>query len=162
MRTIDAPRDGSLPCDIGRQNLIETLGPSKRGDVHLQRYRDFSSGVMSVGVLRRRQDTLIACRLGVVAVVGNGCPAGVAVAWAMHHGGPYPATTDRLHTSVGAAAIRGWLGQVGYQNVPEELLPVEPEELLPVECDGYATVPRRIDGDLVQPASPPGTPPGAS
>src|SRR5205085_7037948 len=31
-------------------------------------------------------------------VVWNGYPTGVAVAWAMHHGGPYPATTNALHT----------------------------------------------------------------
>jgi len=73
----------------------------------------------------------------------------------MHHGGPYPAATDPLHTSVGAAAIRRWLRPISYQNVPEELLPVELR-------DGDTTVPRRVDGDLVLPASPRGKPPAAS
>jgi NADP-dependent aldehyde dehydrogenase len=104
---------------------------------------------MSVGVLRR--DTISA----IPGVTSHGYPTGVAVAWAMHHGGPYPATTDPLHTSVGAAATRRWLRRISYQDVPAELLPVELR-------DGDAPVPRRIDGDLVLPASPPGTPPPAS
>ena len=31
---------------------------------------------------------------------------GVAVSWSQHHGGPYPASSSALHTSVGATAIR--------------------------------------------------------
>ena len=58
-------------------------------------------------------------------VVWNGYPTGVAVAWAMHHGGPYPAATNALHTSVGASAIRRWLRPVAYQDVPAALLPPE-------------------------------------
>jgi NADP-dependent aldehyde dehydrogenase len=77
-------------------------------------------------------------------VVWNGYPTGVAVAWAMHHGGPYPATTDALHTSVGASSIRRWLRPVAYQSVPEELLPVE---LVDAPAAGYR-VPRRVDGHL--------------
>jgi NADP-dependent aldehyde dehydrogenase len=88
-------------------------------------------------------------------VVGNGYPTGVAVAWAMHHGGPYPATTDPLHTSVGAAAIRRWLRPIRYQNVPDQSLPVELR-------DGDALPSRRIDGDLVLPASSAGAPAAAS
>jgi NADP-dependent aldehyde dehydrogenase len=53
----------------------------------------------------------------------NGWPTGVAVTPAMHHGGPYPATTAPLHTSVGARAIERFLRPVVFQNAPEELLP---------------------------------------
>jgi NADP-dependent aldehyde dehydrogenase len=73
-------------------------------------------------------------------IVWNGFPTGVQVSWAMTPGGPYPATTNPLHTSVGASAIRRWLRPVTYQDVPEELLPgdvVRPQ------------VPHRIDGKLV-------------
>jgi NADP-dependent aldehyde dehydrogenase len=56
-------------------------------------------------------------------VVCNGWPTGVAVTWAQHHGGPFPATTAPAYTSVGAAAIRRWLVPVVYQDVPPELLP---------------------------------------
>ncbi|OXM61047.1 aldehyde dehydrogenase (NADP(+)) [Amycolatopsis thermalba] len=55
-------------------------------------------------------------------VVWNGWPTGVAVTHAMHHGGPYPATTAPLHTSVGAAAVERFLRPVAFQDVPEELL----------------------------------------
>ncbi|MFJ8044075.1 aldehyde dehydrogenase (NADP(+)) [Kitasatospora sp. NPDC096147] len=51
-------------------------------------------------------------------------PTGVAVAPAMHHGGPYPAGTSGS-TSVGATAVERWLRPVAYQNVPPELLPPE-------------------------------------
>lgn len=56
-------------------------------------------------------------------VIYNGWPTGVAVSWAMNHGGPWPSTTNSAHTSVGATAIRRWLRPVSYQSVPEELLP---------------------------------------
>lgn len=56
-------------------------------------------------------------------LVWNGFPTGVAVSHAMHHGGPYPATTFPAHTSVGSAAIRRFLRPVSYQDVPERLLP---------------------------------------
>ena len=56
-------------------------------------------------------------------IVWNGYPTGVAVVPAMHHGGPYPASTNSLHTSVGATAIRRFLRPVVFQNLPENLLP---------------------------------------
>jgi NADP-dependent aldehyde dehydrogenase len=84
-------------------------------------------------------------------LVWNGYPTGVAVAWAMHHGGPYPATTDPLHTSVGASAIRRWLRPVTYQNLPERLLPAELRD----EPEAGSAVARRVDGRLVLPAPGP-------
>ena len=56
-------------------------------------------------------------------IVWNGYPTGVAVVPAMHHGGPYPASTNALHTSVGSTAIRRFLRPVVFQNLPESLLP---------------------------------------
>ena len=58
-------------------------------------------------------------------IVWNGYPTGVAVVPAMHHGGPYPAATNALHTSVGTTAIRRFLRPVTFQNVPDNLLPAE-------------------------------------
>ncbi|WP_202638210.1 aldehyde dehydrogenase (NADP(+)) [Bailinhaonella thermotolerans] len=72
-------------------------------------------------------------------LVWNGYPTGVAVSWAMTHGGPYPATTDAGHTSVGAGAIRRWLRPVTYQSVPHALLPPELR-------DDATGVPRRVNG----------------
>ncbi len=58
-------------------------------------------------------------------LIFNGWPTGVAVVWAMHHGGPWPATSMASHTSVGVRAINRWLVPVAYQNWPEALLPAE-------------------------------------
>lgn len=58
-------------------------------------------------------------------VVWNGFPTGVEVAPSMHHGGPYPATTDARFTSVGTAAIQRFARPVCYQGLPQELLPAE-------------------------------------
>ena len=73
-------------------------------------------------------------------VVYNAFPTGVAVSWAQHHGGPWP-STNSLHTSVGATAIRRFLRPVTYQNAPQRVLPTELR-------DGYTDVPRRLDGRL--------------
>jgi len=75
-------------------------------------------------------------------LVWNGWPTGVAVSWAMHHGGPYPATTTPEHTSVGMTAIRRFLRPVCYQDCPQELLP---DVLRDANTSG---IPRRIDGRL--------------
>lgn len=58
-------------------------------------------------------------------VVINGFPTGVEVAPAMHHGGPYPATSDARATSVGTAAILRFARPVCLQGFPSALLPEE-------------------------------------
>ncbi|MBP6820458.1 MAG: hypothetical protein KA368_02890 [Acidobacteria bacterium] len=55
----------------------------------------------------------------------NGFPTGVEVCASMHHGGPYPATTDSRTTSVGTAAISRFARPISYQNFPQSVLPVE-------------------------------------
>jgi NADP-dependent aldehyde dehydrogenase len=73
-------------------------------------------------------------------LIVNGWPTGVAVAPAMHHGGPYPATTSPQHTSVGATAIRRFLRPVCYQGAPQELLPP------PLRDRNELGIPRRVNG----------------
>jgi NADP-dependent aldehyde dehydrogenase len=58
-------------------------------------------------------------------LIFNGYPTGVEVGYAMHHGGPYPATTDEKFTSVGATAIYRFAKPVCYQSFPDYLLPIE-------------------------------------
>jgi NADP-dependent aldehyde dehydrogenase len=70
-----------------------------------------------------------------------GWPTGVAVAWAQHHGGPWPATTSQ-HTSVGATAVRRFLRPLAYQDAPESALPAALRESNPLG------IPRRVDGVL--------------
>jgi len=85
-----------------------------------------------VSALRRRAGRL----------VFNAFPTGVAVSWAQHHGGPWPATNS-LHTSVGATAIRRFLRPLTWQNAPEAALPDE------LRDNPTASLPRRIDGELL-------------
>jgi NADP-dependent aldehyde dehydrogenase len=75
-------------------------------------------------------------------VIVNGWPTGVAVTWSMQHGGPWPATTDAAHTSVGATAIDRWLRPVCYQDVPERWLPEALRE------DNPWQLPRRVNGRM--------------
>lgn len=67
----------------------------------------------------------LAAQLARVAgrLIMNGWPTGVAVCWAMHHGGPWPASTSAAHTSVGLTAMRRWLIPLAYQDWPDALLP---------------------------------------
>jgi NADP-dependent aldehyde dehydrogenase len=75
-------------------------------------------------------------------VVVNGWPTGVAVGWAQHHGGPWPATSTPAHTSVGAAALDRFTRPVAYQDVPDGALP-------PALRDGNPwRLSRRVDGIL--------------
>jgi NADP-dependent aldehyde dehydrogenase len=75
-------------------------------------------------------------------LIFGGYPTGVAVTWAMHHGGPYPAATSSAHTSVGATSIRRWLRPISYQDAPQAVLPKELRDGNP------AGIPRRVDGVL--------------
>ncbi|WP_253776120.1 aldehyde dehydrogenase (NADP(+)) [Goodfellowiella coeruleoviolacea] len=90
--------------------------------------------------LARRVGEALRPRVG--RLIYNAWPTGVAVAWGMHHGGPWPSTTNPLHTSVGATAIRRWLAPVTYQSWPDELLPPE------LRDDNPLGIPRRRDGVL--------------
>jgi len=65
-------------------------------------------------------------------MIRNGVPTGVEVVDAMHHGGPYPATTDSRFTAVGADGIRRFARPVCYQNWEEALLPPELQNANPL------------------------------
>ncbi len=53
-------------------------------------------------------------------LIAGGC---VEVCDPMVHGGPYPASTNFGHTSVGTLSIRRFLRPVCYQNMPDSILP---------------------------------------
>ncbi len=75
-------------------------------------------------------------------LIFNGYPTGVSVTSAMHHGGPFPATTNVAHTSVGMTAVSRFLRPLAWQNAPTDLLPLELRETNP---RGIA---RRVAGRL--------------
>jgi NADP-dependent aldehyde dehydrogenase len=86
---------------------------SLTGTVHAESGADDALAAELIAVLRER----------VGRIVWNGWPTGVAVGWAMQHGGPYPASTAAASTSVGARAIGRFLQPTAYQDVPAHLLP---------------------------------------
>ena len=77
-------------------------------------------------------------------LVVNGFPTGVEVSYAMHHGGPYPATTDEKFTSVGTAAIYRFARPICYQGFPHQLLPPELQNSNP------RNIMRTVDGKLTR------------
>jgi 2,5-dioxopentanoate dehydrogenase len=72
----------------------------------------------------------------------GGVPTGVEVGFAMHHGGPFPATTDSRSTSVGVYAIKRFLRPLAFQDWPDPLLPEALKEGNPLG------IPRTEDGHL--------------
>jgi acyl-CoA reductase-like NAD-dependent aldehyde dehydrogenase len=74
-------------------------------------------------------------------VVFDGFPTGVAVTHGMHHGGPFPATTSPLHTSVGMTAVRRFTRPIAFQNPPARVLPPELRDENPLG------IRRRVDGE---------------
>ncbi|TGZ15331.1 aldehyde dehydrogenase [Streptomyces sp. S816] len=107
--------------------ILAALPGSLTGSVHATA-GDAAAAARVVTALRHRVGRLI----------HNGWPTGVAVCWAMHHGGPWPSTTAPLHTSVGATAIDRWLVPISYQDWPDDLLPPELQDANPLG------VPRRV------------------
>ncbi|WP_336644839.1 aldehyde dehydrogenase (NADP(+)) [Microbacterium sp. USHLN186] len=77
---------------------------------------------------------------GAGRVIFGDVSTGVAVNWAQQHGGPYPASSSSLHTSVGAAAIRRFLRPMAFQSFPDALLPEALQDANPLN------LPRRVDG----------------
>ncbi|HMB63619.1 MAG TPA: aldehyde dehydrogenase (NADP(+)) [Eudoraea sp.] len=66
-------------------------------------------------------------------LIFNGVPTGVEVCAAMHHGGPYPSSTDSRFTSVGIHAIKRWVRPVSFQDWPDSLLPDELKDENPLD-----------------------------
>jgi NADP-dependent aldehyde dehydrogenase len=79
-------------------------------------------------------------------LVFNGFPTGVEVCNAMHHGGPYPATTDIRSTSVGTMAIKRFARPICYQGFPDQALPVE------LRNDNRRGILRLVDGKYTRDA----------
>jgi NADP-dependent aldehyde dehydrogenase len=74
----------------------------------------------------------------------NGVPTGVEVCPSMHHGGPYPASTNAKFTSVGTGAILRFTRPVSFQNWPDAQLPAELQDSNP------SGIWRTINGELTK------------
>ena len=93
-------------------SLISALDPSLTGTLHFE--ADEAAWARPLADQMSRK---------VGRVIANGFPTGVRVSPAQHHGGPYPATTSPLHTSVGLAAIDRFRRPVAFQSFDSVALP---------------------------------------
>jgi NADP-dependent aldehyde dehydrogenase len=105
---------------------LERVEGQLTGSVHAEPGEDVDAVVAALGERAGR-------------VIFNGFPTGVAVTFGMHHGGPYPATTSPLHTSVGMTAVHRFTRPVAFQDAPDSALPPELQEANPLG------IRRRID-----------------
>jgi NADP-dependent aldehyde dehydrogenase len=133
--------------------LVECFGPASlvvryADDGELLAAASALDGQLAAAVHGQETDAVVPALLARLTdragrVLWNGWPTGVSVTAAMQHGGPYPATTAPLHTSVGTAAILRFLRPVCYQSVPDHLLPPALRE------DNPLGIARAVDGHRV-------------
>jgi NADP-dependent aldehyde dehydrogenase len=125
----------ALVVEYGSDRELHEVAEAMEGNLTAAVHGEEHEATELAGLWRLLQD-----RAG--RLLWNAWPTGVAVTWAQHHGGPWPATTGSLHTSVGMTAGRRFLRPVAYQGTPEALLP-------PVlRDDNPWDVPRRVNGTL--------------
>ncbi len=102
--------DGAFPA------VARAIPGSLTGTIHAEAAESATPATLAL------RDALVE-RVG--RLVWNGFPTGVAIAPAMHHGGPYPATTHSGFTSVGQHSVRRFLRPVTFQDVVDAALPPE-------------------------------------
>ena len=94
----------------------------------LLRVAESFSGTLTSGIHAIENDPMdLSALISIVErisgrIVWNQWPTGLAVTWAMQHGGPYPASTNPLFTSVGAKALLRFRRPITYQNFPQSYL----------------------------------------
>lgn len=94
--------------------------------------------------LEAQRDLVGALERKVGRLVVNGFPTGIEVCAAMHHGGPFPATTDSHFTSIGSASIERYAHPVCYQGFPQAALPEQ------LRDDNPRGLWRLVDGTFAQ------------
>lgn len=92
------------------------------------------------------EEVINSLREKVGRIIYNGMPTGVEVCPAMHHGGPYPSSSNGRYTSVGYDAITRFTRPVAFQSWPNSVLP---EELKDSNPKGIS---RLINGELTNKA----------
>jgi len=123
--------------------LIECAGEAELVDVLKNFDGQLTGSVLGAGNDFANYKSHIQVLQGVVGrLIFNGVPTGVEVCYSMHHGGPYPATTDGRFTSVGVDAIKRFVRPVSFQDAPDDYLPDELKNANPLN------IWRRIDGEL--------------
>lgn len=96
---------------------MSRIAKNLRGQLTISIFHD------DAGELGSCSDFVDLARTRAGRIVFNGVPTGVEVCPSMHHGGPFPASTDSRFTSVGTSAIKRWAMPVAFQDCPADLLP---------------------------------------
>jgi NADP-dependent aldehyde dehydrogenase len=133
----------------------EVFGPFSmivvcNNDEELNKVADCLNGQLTTTIIANKSDIVkyksIIDAFGENAgrLIFNGVPTGVEVCKAMHHGGPYPATTDARFTAVGEDAIKRWLRPIAYQDCPQKFLPEA------IKNKNTLKIYRSVDGKLTR------------
>ncbi|MGC7411186.1 aldehyde dehydrogenase (NADP(+)) [Pandoraea pneumonica] len=130
---------GPASVVIACENIDEMIAITERLEGQLTATLQLDAG--DVATARRLLPSLER-RAG--RILANGFPTGVEVCHAMVHGGPFPATSNAMFTSVGATAIDRFLRPVCYQDLPDALLPEA------LRQDNSLGLWRLVDGALKQ------------
>ena len=77
-------------------------------------------------------------------IIFNNFPTGVEVCKSMHHGGPFPSSSNAQYTSVGPDAIKRFTRPLSFQNWPDEFLPEELQNANPLG------IWRTVDNEVVR------------
>jgi len=120
-----------------QREVAETLTGQLTGTIHGTEEELAEAGDL-IDVLSERVGRL----------VFNGFPTGVEVCPSMHHGGPYPATTDSRSTSVGTAAILRFARPICFQEAPPAILPAE------LRSENPLGIWRLVDGEWTRDSLP--------
>lgn len=159
-RTQGAPTLFTADVDtfVGNKRLQEELfGPSTllvtgRSKEDLLRVARSLEGHLTATIhgtpqdLEEHRDLITVLEQKVGRLIFNGFPTGIEPCNAVHHGGPYPATTDARTTSIGTTAVERFVRPVCYQDFPQSALPPE------LRDDNPRKIWRMIDGQMTRDA----------
>ena len=128
---------GPYSLIIGCKNMKEMIEVAK----HLE--GQLTGTLMATeNELKQNEELVDAIKNSCGRLILNNVPTGVEVCLSMHHGGPFPATTDARFTSVGADAIKRFARPLCFQNWSNELLPDE------LKNENSLKIWRRVNNEL--------------
>lgn len=108
----------SLLVEFEHMEELESAVARLKGQLTVSLFAEPAEAAAAPGLLR-----LLARKAG--RFIMNGVPTGVEVCPSMHHGGPFPASTDARFTSVGRHAIYRFTRPQSFQDWDDSLLPAE-------------------------------------
>ena len=149
---------GSIDGDIFLKNKNlknEVFGPFSL-IVKCKNIEEINNVILSVGgqltgsifademELKSISKTIDLLKIKVGRIIYNGVPTGVEVCTSMHHGGPFPSSSDSRFTAVGSDAIKRFVRPISYQSFPQVMLPDELKDENPLN------ILRNVNGTLTK------------